>query len=67
MFQGISKIFNDNSPNHKRKNDVSLSLWHEVNFKTIEYFMFDKNKNRGIIQNPVRTRKKYRLSIFELN
>ena len=56
-----------NFPDHKRKHNVSINPWHELNTKKLEYVMVDL-KNRGMIQNPVRMVKKtVRLSIFELN
>ena len=40
----FSKKFKENFPNHKRKHNVIINLWHEVNTKTLEYFMVDKKQ-----------------------
>ena len=47
------KTIKENFPKQKRKHNVSLNLWHEVNTK-LSILWFITNNNRGIIQNPVR-------------
>ena len=40
----ISRNLKENFPNHKRKHNVSLKLWHEVNTKKLEYFLADNKQ-----------------------
>ena len=48
------KNFKENIPNHKRKHNLSLNSWYEVNTKKLSILWLITSKNRGIIQNPVR-------------
>ena len=54
VSRNFSNIFEENFPNHKRKHNVRLKLWHEVNDPKPELFWLITNNNCGMILNPVR-------------
>ena len=67
----VSRNFSNNSKenllNHKRKHNVSLKLWHELNTKKLQYFMVDNKQELWYDSKPsAGGKKKVQFSIFEL-
>ena len=44
VSRNFSNNFKEKFPNHKRKHNMSLKLWHEVNTKELEYFLVDNKQ-----------------------
>ena len=44
ISRNISRNLKENFLNQKQKHNVSLKLWHEVNTKTIVYFLVDNKQ-----------------------
>ena len=44
VSRNFSNNFKEKFPNHKRKHNMSLKLWHEVNTKKLEYFLVDNKQ-----------------------
>ena len=67
VSRDFSKRFKENFPKHKRKHNVSLNLWHEVNTKNIEYFMVDNKQEPWYDSKPSVDGKKQHFNYQYLN
>ena len=44
ISRNFSSILKENFPNHKRKHNLSITLWHELNIKKPEFFLNNKRE-----------------------
>ena len=62
MSWNYSRNLKENFSNHKRKHNVSLSLYHETNIKIIEFFLVD-NKTEYFYESEVKVLQKTSVDI----